>query len=535
MDQTQTVKKVARHAILKSERALWESLWQDLAEYLLPRKDDIQTTQTAGMNRYTGLLDSAGQTNLELLAGFLHGMLTNPVGYFFNLGTGKLEVDQRDSVRRWIQSTVRTLHDKINNANFQTEVYELYLDLCAFGTGCLTVEFDDRNRLKFTARPLKEIFISEDAFGRVNEVHRAFKLDGYGLMQMFGEENIPSKTLKEIQSGKYTGVKYEVLHIVMPRDPSGNKTRDSKLAFTSEYILVCEKHTLKIGGFKDFPYLVPRWSKASGETWGRGPGERALAPTRVINEMKKTTIRGAQKSVDPPLMAPDDGFVLPLNTKPGGLNYYRSGAPQYDRIAPIFNDARVDFGYQVMDAEKVSIREAFYVDQLKLREGPQMTATEVAERAEQALRFLGPMLGRMQTEFLEPLVERVYYMLLQQGEIEQPPAEIADVELKIQFSSVAAMSQRMSEVQNINRAMAAITPFASFDPSVMDIFDGTATAKYLAKLFNYPQEGIRNQDQIDKIRKDRAEQQQAQQQALMAESQSKQVANTAGAVQKLSG
>lgn len=531
MEDTRALKIMTKFNSLRGNRAMWESLWQEIADYVIPRKNDIQNTQPQATPKYTQLLDSTAMTDNELLSGALHGMLTNPAGYFFNLSTGNLAIDQRDDVRRWIQDVVRILHDAINNANFQTEVHELYLDLCAFGTACMSVEDGKDGQLTFNSRPLKEVYMVENAFGRVDEIIRQFRVNGRGLIDLFGEEALPEKTLQEIRAGKV--VKYEVLHAVCPREETGKPNRDGVFKYTSDYVLVCEKKIVKSGGFRDFPYLVPRWSKATGEDYGRGPGERALPSAKTLNEMKKTTLRGAQKVVDPPLMAPDDGFVLPLNTKPGGLNYYRAGSPQTDRIAPIFNDARVDFGMDVMNMEKQDIHAAFYVDQLKLREGPQMTATEVAERVEQALRFLGPMLGRMQTEFLRPLVERTYYLKKRKGEIPEPPAIIANMPVNVQYSSVAAMSQRMSEAQNINRTMAGITPFAAADQAVLDNIDGDKALRYIAKLYNFPQELIRDVNARDQIRKARAEAQAQAEQAALGEAQSKELANVATANKNL--
>lgn len=76
-----------------------------------------------------------------------------------------------------------------------------------------------------------------------------------------------------------------------------------------------------------------------------------------------------------------------------------------------------------------------------------------------------------------------------------------------------AMSQRQSEVQNIQRTMQNLAPFASADPSVLDNYDGDAAVRYIGKLFNFPQELIRDVESRDQMRKQRAEQQQEAAQA----------------------
>jgi hypothetical protein len=324
--------------------------------------------------------------------------------------------------------------------------------------------------------------------------------------------------------------KYDIIHAIYPRSKATKKRGYKGHKWVSQYILVCEKMDLEVEGFMEFPYVVPRWSKKSGETYGRGPGEKALPEAKVLNKMTEVTLVGAQKVIDPPLQAPDDGFVLPLYTTPGGLNYYRAGSD--DRVEPIFNDSRIDFGFQTVEMKQKQIRAAFYSDQLKLREGPQMTAAEVNERTEQALRFLAPMLGRMQAEFLQPLIERVYNIMDRRGMIPQAPVELSNVPLKVQYVSVVAMAQRTSELTGIQRFFQNIAPIASADPAAFDVINADRATKYVAGLVNLPQEFINSEKEVADRRQQRAQQQQAMMQAEQSANQADQTAKVIGAASK---
>lgn len=505
---------IEKYGTLKGRRGNWETLWQDIADFVLPRKNDVSVERAPGEKKYVELLDSTAMTSNELLAGALHGMLTNPSGYFFNLSTGKPELDKNDAVRKWIQDVVRLIHDTLNNSNFQTEVHEVYLDISAFGTACMLIEEDEDVIIRFSTKYLKEIVADENSKGMIDCLYRCYQATAKDLVDDFGFENVPKKVQDAFNKGKSN--KYEVIHAVYPQSKkAGTGKYNSIFGWISQYILKDDKIDLSVKGFREFPYVVPRWSKASGEIYGRGPGEKALPSAKTANKMRETVLKGAQKVVDPPLQAPDDGFITQIDTRPAGISYYRAGSD--DRITPIFNDSRIDFGFQAIDQERLQIKEAFYTDQLKLREGPQMTAAEVSERVEQALRFLGPMLGRQQSEFLQPLVERIYAILDRRGMLPEVPAELNGIPLKIQYSSVMAMSQRMSEIQNINRTMQNIAPFVSSDPAVLDNINGDEALKFIARLFNFPQEIIRNQNEVKGIRDNRAKQMEAQQQAVQNE------------------
>jgi hypothetical protein len=509
---------VVKFQQLRSSRSNFEDLWQNISDYVQPTKNDVQYSRVAGERKFVNLLDTTAQTSGELLAGALHGMLTNPAGYFFGLSTGDTGLDNNDNVRLWTQDVVRRMHTVLNQSNFQTEVHELYLDLSSFGFSPMSMEEDPDTVVNFSTRPIREVYVEENSKGRIDTIYRCIQWTAKDMCDEFGYENLPEKIQKAYDAGKTE--KFEVIHAVYPSKRVKGVPRGTKKSFpiVSQYVLASEKVELNVEGFYELPYLTPRWSKLAGEAYGRGPGEKALGPARTVNKMRETTLRGAQKVVDPPLQAPDDGFVLPLDTRPAGLNYYRAGSQ--DRIEAIFNDSRIDFGFQAIDQERAQIREAFYTDQLKLREGPQMTATEVAERVEQALRFLGPMLGRMQAEFLQPLIERLYKIMDRLGMIPEVPAELTDIELKVQYTSVMAMSQRLSEVQSIRRTMQEIAPFMSMNPNIADNFDGDAAVRYISKLTQFPQEILLNADSVKQIRDQRAK---AQQEAMQAAQQGEQV------------
>jgi hypothetical protein len=523
---------------LKAARANFENVWQAIADDMIPLKNNIQRQGSPGEAKMNQIYDSTAMISLEYLAGALHGMLTSPTSTFFGLSTGDFSLDQEDVVRLWIQDTIRKMHDVLNQSNFQSEVHEYYIDLCGFGNGPLYMEEDDKDIVRFTSWPIGEVVVDENAKGKIDCAYHMFKMDARNIVGEFGASEslraaLPEKIKSAAEQNKTD--EFEILHAIYPKDMAGPKVEPSgpykvNFPFISEYIFVPDKTELEVKGFREFPLIFGRWSKVSGETYGRGPGEKALPESRVLQEMTKITLRGAQKVVDPPLQSPDDGFIFPLVTTPGGLNYYRAGSQ--DRIEPIFADARIDFGFQVLDAKRAQVREAFYVNQLQLREGPQMTATEVSQRVEQALRFLAPMLGRQQSEFLGPMVERLYGIMQRKQMLKPVPAILNNRPLKIIYSSVMAMAQRASEMQNINRTFSGIAPLVNMNPAVLQNINVDRSAKYIAKLNNFPQEMLSTDEELKAQRDAQAKAQAAAQNAAQNESTAKTLSDTMTAVSK---
>ena len=337
-----------RYAALKSTRSQWETHWQEIADYMVPRKNNITRKGFEGEKKGITLLDNTGVQSNELLAGALHGLLTSPSAQWFELTTGVPDLDKDDSVRRWLQDSARRMLETLNSSNFQTEVHEVYIDLTSIGTAPMSIEEDDGDVVRFGARFISEVVIAENNKGRVDEVYREFEWTARQIVEEFGnsEEKVGKKVWDAFK--KNSEEKFKIIHAVYPQSRVDGKAQ-GRYPYMSQYVLDAEKDkVLREKGFEEFPYVVPRWSKATGEVYGRSPGMTALPECKTINKMTETTLIGAQKVVDPPLQAPDDGFLLPLITKPGGLNYYRSGSQE--RIEPILNDARIDFGFQALNS-----------------------------------------------------------------------------------------------------------------------------------------------------------------------------------------
>jgi hypothetical protein len=251
----------------------------------------------------------------------------------------------------------------------------------------------------------------------------------------------------------------------------------------------------------------------------------ALPEAKTLNIMAKTVIKGAQKVVDPPMQMPDDGFVRPLRTAPASVNYYRAGTN--DRVMPIFNDTRIDFGFEILRDRQTKIAQAFYIDRLNLQQNDRMTTVEVNQRVQEQLRFMGPMLGRQQTEFLKPLIERLMDIMIDRdggsGELlGQVPPELMKVDLDVMYTSPVARAQRISEADAMQQAMAASAPMLQLDPSAADIINAEKVVRTNFEIYGAPQKVLRKKAEVEAIRDSR---QQAQEAALQQQQEAMQAQN----------
>ena len=511
---------IARFEEMKGSRTTWESHWQECMEYIIPRKEDVTSESLPG-DKKTDLFDSTAISANQLLAGTLHGMLTNPSVRFFDLVSGDPKQLGNEDYNRWLQEVADAMFAVLNNSNFQTEIHEIYIDLGAIGTASLYMGEDEKNVIHFSARPIKEIFIKENNLGLIDIVYRCFKWDARQIVQEFGEEKTPKLIYEMYEKGDTK--KFEIIHAV---EPSEDLEYDSEIKkhvfpYKSCYILKEECYLLNEGGFKEFPYAVPRWTKTTGEEYGRGPGMDVLSDIKMVNKMMETVIKGAQMTVTPPMMVADDGVVGKVRLTPAGITIIRPFSGNEVPIRPLITDARIDFGYQAVDDVRRRIKAGFYADQLQMSSGPQKTATEVMQFAEQQLRFMGPILGRQHFEFLSPVIKRLFGIMTRKKLISPPPAGIPGFDVR--YSSLIARAQRMGEGQNLTRAISVVAPIGQIDPKIFDLLNGDAALRYIFDIYGIPAKIMNDNRTVQESRKAREQ----AQQKMMKEQQAAQQADIA--------
>jgi hypothetical protein len=497
---------LSRFDRLKTQRQNWESHWQEVADYMQPRKADVTKTRSKGDKRTELIFDSSPLQSVELLSASLHGMLTNPSTPWFSLKFKSEGMEGEDEAKEWLESATEVMYSAFNQSNFQQEIFELYHDLITFGTAAMFIEEDDEDNIKFSTRHINEMYISENDKGRIDTVFRKFKISARAAIQKFG--SVSTNIAVIAKKDPYEEV--EILHAVYPRADFNPKKQDKEnMKFESVYLDADSGDELSVSGFREFPFVVPRYLKASHEIYGRSPAMTALPDVKMLNEMSKTIIKSAQKQVDPPLLVPDDGFMLPVRTVPGGLNFYRAGTR--DRIEPLNIGANNTLGLNMEEQRRNSIRNAFYVNQLMMQDGPQMTATEVIQRNEEKMRLLGPVLGRLQSELLKPLIDRAFAILMRRNLFAQAPDFLSGQEIEIEYVSPLAKAQKSTELQSIMRAIEIMGSLSNVAP-VFDHINMDKLVRHLTSIVGVPQKILKPQAELNAERQQAAQQQEQMQQ-----------------------
>jgi len=496
---------VTQYDQLKSDRGVWESHWQEISDQIYPRRSDFQTKRADGEKRMTRVFDSSPILSNELLASGLLSLLVSPASKWFGMPLNLPEDQQR-----WIAGVVDIMFDEINvsDAGFYTAMHEAFLEYGSFGTTGIFITDRDGDGIRFQSRPLSELVVAENDKGLIDTVLRKFQWTVKQVIDRW-PDSASSDVKKRFADGKLTD-KIFIIHKIAPRSDrkQGKKTRNN-LPIQSVYVEAATKKILEDGGFEEWPIPVGRFYKSPMEVYGRSPGMTALPDVKMLNEIMKTTIKAAQKSVDPPIAVANDGFLNPIRTVPGGVNVF-DGQIEPGKLFAQLPSANPGIGLDFVTMLQDKIRSIFFVDQLQFAGGPQMTATEVIQRQEEKLRLMGPILGRAQTELLGPILDRVFGILMRQGKFEQPPEDLAAFEFT--YTSPLSQAQRQQEATGFLRAVEVMTPLLQLQPNLLiDNINGDETMRDTLKMFGFDPNKLSDEDDRDQIRELQAENAQLQQ------------------------
>ena len=209
MATTQKKNPVLQHLnrlkVMKKDRMNWDSHWQEIADYIYPKRADFTVNRHPGEQRMSKIFDSTPVHANELLASGLHGMLTNPATTWASLLMGNPELNKDESVKTWLRQARDIMFEEINDpkAGFSTAMHEIYMDFGAFCTAVLFIgESKDRTGIVFNARSLTESYIAESADGAVDTLYRTWKWTVRQALERWSAEELSTKTQKLIDKNK---------------------------------------------------------------------------------------------------------------------------------------------------------------------------------------------------------------------------------------------------------------------------------------------------------------------------------------------
>lgn len=500
----------ARYDALWSIRKTPEQTWDLIEKYISPIRggkffQDQSSEHEIDWRRGRDVFDSTAVLAANTLASSVHGALTNPSSMWFKLRFRDSKLNDDDSAKEWIQEVTEAIWHALQESDFNLQINEAYIDLVAFGTTCVIEEAEsdvEWKGLDFSTLPIREVYFEQNHKGGILNFYRRYEWNPLQILDKFGDKGTPDTIKERAKQPGQADTKYTVVMCIYPRKNGKMDTtkpiRPENRPFGMKHILHETSELLgEEGGFYEMPAFVARWQKASGSAWGFGPGTMVLSDVMTLNTMVEQRLSSTAKVIDPPALVTERGMLSDLDLRPGGQSVVRD----INGIKPYESGARFDVADHLITSYQDSINKMFLVDRLELKESPAMTATEVNARFDLMQRLLGPVFGRLQTDLLDPLIERTFRILLRGGQLPEMPQILANVEgdFDVDYVGPMARAQKSDQIGMINQWLAMMAEMGQVFPEMSVLPDPTAAGRELAKVMNIPATIVRSKDEVDLI------------------------------------
>lgn len=516
-----------RFESMKSEAiSSWLSSWKDLSTYINQKRGSFEATPNRGaMIDHKTLMDNhATQACKTLASGLLSGM-TSPSRPWFRLTLDNVTLDSTPGVRSWLDEVQRRMVEVMNGSNIYSALYSAYEELGQFGTSCFLILEDFESVIRTRSYTVGEYYLSLDSKGRINGFARSFWMTVGQMVKEFGLESC-SPQVRALFDLKSVDNWIKIRHLIEPNDVRLPGLQDiQNKRFRSVYWEegVGDEQYLARRGFDRFPVIATRWEvSTTDQIYGYGPGWYALGN---VKQLQKTTIDKliAQEKIHNPPMQQDSSVEGHANFLPGGITKTSGNTPN-SGVKPAYQiNPNLESFLEVINSLHQSIDKDFFVNlfmMLMTVNTTNMTATEVAERQQEKVMMMGPVLYRLQEELLDPTMELVYGIMVDNGLIPEPPPEIAGMAVKIKYVSILAQAQQALGVEQINRVVGFVANAATVFPEAVNVLDIGETIREVANLEGISARLIRSKEDVNAIIEQQQEQialaQQAQQAGAVA-------------------
>ncbi len=460
---------------LRSERSSFIPLWRELSDYHLAHRGRFLTSdRNKGYKRNTKQINNTSRLSSRTLASGMMSGITSPARPWFRLSSGDSGLDDAQAVKQWLHDVQDIMYKVFSQSNTYNSLHQLYSELGVFGTAAMGVYQDFDNVIWCKPYTVGSYMMALNSKDVSDTFYREYEISVAQCIKQFGEENV-SQSVKEQWEKGNSEAWVKVVHAIEPNDDrDGNSPLAKDKRWRSVYYEAkngtkegTEKF-LRESGFDDYPILGPRWDVTAEDVYASDcPGITALGDTKALQLAERRKYQALDKIVSPPLQGPS-ALKNKLNGGAVGANDVIWHDANGEGLRSIY-DYRPDINAikgEIMDTER-RVQRAFYEDlflMLAQTDRRQITAREVAEKHEEKLLMLGPVLERLHNELLDPLIDRTFNILQANGVLPVPPPELQNKDLNVEYVSVLAQAQRLVATGAVDRLTAFVGQAAQIWP-----------------------------------------------------------------------
>jgi hypothetical protein len=465
-----------RLVALRDERSSWWSTWTELSDFILPRRGRFNATPnqgTRGKVKTNKIIDDTATLAARALASGMMAGVTSPARPWFRLTLGDADLSDTSPVKLWLDAAVRRMQRVLAQSNVYNALHVSYEEVSVFGTAVLMLEEDPVDLIVAQPLTVGEYFLANNWRNQADTLFREFTMTVSQVVSRFGIEAV-STTVKSLYQSGQLDREIIVGHAIEPDDARAGCGRVTNRAYRSIYweIGQTESQILEIAGYDELPFCAYRWHLVANDPYGACPGTDTLGTVKSLQLAQLRSHQAIDKIVNPPMIADVNMKQEKASLLPGGITYVASQSgvgfkPAYE-VPPNISGIEL----KIKEAQD-RINEAFFKNLwLKINQLETVrTATEIQELRKEIMLQLGPVLERIQYELLDPLIRRLFRIMLRNGLLPPMPREIQGRSIDIQYVSTLAGAQKAVDTTEIERLVAFVGNIAAAKPEALDKID----------------------------------------------------------------
>ena len=526
----------ARFKDLQNQRSPFEARYRRLARYILPDSGRFEASDNALLdNRWKYIYDATANDAAGALAAGLLAGITSPARPWFRLTTGDPTADEQYENREWLSDVTERLQRMFLSSNVYPALIHLYEEMAVFGTACAVVRPSETEDIHIFPMTIGEYWIAEDYENHVTTMFRRLTMTSEQMVDEFGEENCSKTVVDAYNSKEHRFKQFPVIHAIYPRedyDPSKKDNRNFPYAsvyFEEKYAEDSKGDYLLEEGYRTFPALCPRWQIHGGSAYGTSPGMKALREVMALQVATKREQEGINELTNPAMIYPASMENHQLDFAPGGISFYPDGGtPQQAYPAKQVN-VNLQHLSLSLQQKRQRIESYFYKDLFAaIMSTPRTnrTAYEVDQVAQERMSLLGPVLQRLNSELLRPLISMGLYCLERAGRL--PPMPDGMEGVAVSFESILVQALRAAGITAEDRYLSTAFSIANFDQTIIDNIDLDRLMQKRGMASGIDPDIMRSPDAVKELRDARLQQQQNQAQMAQAMQMSEVAKNLQG-------
>lgn len=497
-------------------RRPWEAHWQDLADFNAPARLRLDLNKGEGQKLRSKIVDSTGTFALRTLASGMHSGITSPARPWFRLMTPDHDLREFGPVKEYLDLTEERMREVFQASNVYNAFHWGYADLGLFGQSCALLVEDADKAVRMIQLLHGSFWLARDHRGVATTLYRQFSWSVERIVNRFGLSNCPRVIRQCYDRGDYDE-RFTVNHAVEPRRKRDITKIDKRnKPWASNYWIKgqgdpTDSDLLEESGFDSNPIIAPPWELVAEDHYAVSPGMDALPDVKMLQKEQTWKGEGIAKKVRPPMVGPASLKNNPASLMPGSVTYVDDPTGRAYRQAVEVDLSLAELGSDIREIQQ-RIERAYYADlflMLANMEGIQpRNQFEIAERKEEKLLALGPVLENIYGGQLAPVIDRSYQIMIERDMLPPPPEELQGQELKIEYISMLAQAQKAVATGSVERLFAFAGNLASVNPAVLDKVDMDQGIDAYADMIGAPPSLVVPDEEVVKIREARAQQQQ---------------------------